>query len=133
VVRSIQLSKLSSITSNYSEISVYSDELARPETVKPEVKKLLAAFPDVDNDYLIVLIDRLIKNGFTRQRVTDAINHVIDNCHYKKPMIAEIVSFDKKTKLFTYEEICQKCTHGYSAFDRYERVEIDGRIRYFEK
>jgi hypothetical protein len=114
------------------EISLYTDESASAEQIKTEVKKLLSAFPDIDNNYIIVLIDRLIANKFTKQRVCDAISSIIDTCHYKRPMIAEIVSFDRKMKLFTYSEMVAKCSPNYTS-ENFGRIEINGQIRYYEK
>jgi len=90
------------------------------------------SFPDIDNDYLAVLTLRLIANGFTKDRLNDAIGSVIDACHYKRPMIAEIVSFDRKMKLYTYSEMVNKCTPQYTT-ENFERIEIDGKIRFIEK
>ena len=116
------------------EISVYHGEKATEKDIKSECRKLLAAFPEATNDYLIVLIERLADNGFTAQRVKDAINNVIDSCPYKKPSISEIISFDKKVKLYTYNEIQAKGFQGCKdAFENYERVNINGQWRYIEK
>jgi len=115
-----------------NEISLYTDPPATTDQVKFEVKKLLSAFPDIDNNYIIVLIDRLLANRFTYQRVCDAISHVIDTCNYKRPMVAEIVSFDQKKKLYTYNEMCAKCSANYSS-ENFERIEMNGQVRYFEK
>ena len=117
---------------NRNEISVYSGEIAQPEQVKSEVRKLAAAFPSVTSDFLIVLIDRLIDNQFTKERVRDAINHIIDTSPYQKPAIADIISFDRKVKLFTFKEIEAKCSPGYPAFEHHKRVIIQGKPKYIE-
>lgn len=106
--------------------------MATQEEIKSEVRKLMAAFPDVTNDFLIVLIERMIENKFTKERVKDAISKTIDTNPYKRPSIADIISFDRKVKLYTYSEISAKCYPGYSAFDHFKKVEIDGRNRYVE-
>ena len=114
------------------ELSLYTDTPATPDQIKQELKKLVSAFPDIDNQYVIVLIDRMVANRFTRNRVFDAINNIIDNCHYKRPMIAEIVGFDKKVRLYTYSEMLSKCTPQYTT-ENFESIELDGKIRWFEK
>ena len=114
-------------------VSRYTGAVAQPDEIKSEVIKLSNAFTDIDNGYLIVLVDRLIDNGFTVQRVKDAINHAIDTIHYRRPSIAEIISFDKKAKVYTYDEVMAKCQPGQSFFDKVERVEIAGKIRFIEK
>ena len=116
------------------EISIYSGELASKQQVLSEAKKLIAAFPDIGNDYIILLVDRLTDNRFTAQRVKDAINHVIDTNPYKRPSIADIISFDKKVKLFTYSEIEAKGRQGEKdVFENYERVKIEGKVRFIER
>lgn len=124
---------LSTTQRGCSEMSVYSGEIASKDHVFNEAQKLIAAFPEVTKDFIILLTDRLTDNGFTPQRVKDAFNHVIDTNPYKRPSIADIISFDRKVKLFTYSEIEAKCAPGYSAFENYERVKIDGKIRFIEK
>lgn len=115
-----------------NEISVYSGKIATKDHVKSETKSLMAAFPDVNEDFIALLTRRLIDNKFTNERVTDAINHVIDTSPYKRPAIADIISFDRKVKIFTYKEIRDKCRPDYLAFDRYERIEINGKKRFIE-
>jgi hypothetical protein len=116
-----------------NEISIYSGEPATKDQIKSEVKKLVAAFPEVTSDFIILLADRISDNNFTTQRVKDAINHIIDNSPYKRPAIADIISFDRKVKLFSFEEIQAKCAPGYPAFEHYERVTINNRVKYIEK
>lgn len=116
-----------------TEISIFTGTVASENEIKSEVKKLMAAFPDVKSDFLIVLVERMIDKNFTKERVKEAINHVIDTNPYKRPSIADIISFDRKIKVYTYSEISAKCYPGYSAFDHFEKIEIEGRKRYIEK
>lgn len=115
------------------EISVYTGEIASREIILSETKKLVAAFPEITNDFIILLIDRLTDNKFTAQRVKDAINNIIDNSPYKRPSIADIISFDKKIKTFSFDEIQSKCRWDYPAFNHFNRVQINGKWRYVEK
>ena len=129
----MQSSTQSMMQKDCNEISLYSGDPATRDQIKSEVKKLSAAFPEVTNDFIILLAERISDNEFTAQRVKDAINHVIDNSPYKRPAIADIISFDRKIKLFTFNEIQEKCTPTHPAFEKYERIEINGKIRYIEK
>ena len=117
----------------YNEISIYTGDVATGEQVRTEAKKLIAAFPDVTNDFIILLSDRLADNKFTAQRIKDAINFTIDTCKYKRPSIADIVSFDRKIDVFTYEEIQNKCAPGYPAFEYYEKINLNGKARWIAK
>lgn len=116
-----------------TEISVFSGQIATEDEMKSEVKKLMAAFPEIKTDFLIVLFDRMIDKKFTKERVREAINNVIDTNPYQRPSIADIVSFDRKIKVYTYSEILAKCRPGYSAFDYFKKIEINGLKRYIEK
>lgn len=111
---------------------MYSGEVATKEQVMSDSKKLIAAFPEVSIDFVILLTERLIDNQFTAQRVKDAINNIIDNSPYKRPSIADIISFDRKMKLYSYEEVQAKCAPGYSAFDHFKRIIINGRPKWIE-
>jgi hypothetical protein len=64
---------------------------ANPNEIATEVKKLVAAFSGVDNDFLIILIDRINANGLTFEQVQKSILFTIDNCTFHKPSIAEII------------------------------------------
>jgi hypothetical protein len=116
-----------------NELSVYTDEVATRTQLIGATKKLHAAFPEITNDFIILLIERLIDNKFTKQRVTDAINHIIDTSPYKHPAIADIISFDRKIKLYTYAEVAIRCSPNHSVFDNFERIEINGKKRYIKK
>lgn len=116
-----------------TEISIFTGTVASESEIKSEVKKLIATFPEVKTDFIIVLVERLIDKNFTKERVKEAINHVIDTNPYQRPSIADIISFDRKIKVYTYQDIVSKCYHGYSAFDHFEKIEIEGRKRYIEK
>lgn len=130
----MQSSMQSSIQRGCNEISVYDDEPASREHVKTEAKKLMAAFPDVSNDFIILLIDRITDNNFTKKRVKDAIAKVIDSNPYRRPSIADIISFDQKIRFYTHKEIEAKAFQGASdIFENYERIEINGKWRYIEK
>jgi hypothetical protein len=120
------------LTQKDYELSVYAGKTAEKQEIKEEVKKLLAVFPEVTNDFLIILIDRLTDNKFTKDRVKDAISHVIDTCPYKRPSIADIISFDRKVKTYSYSEMVALCT-PYRTTENFEMVEISGVRRWIEK
>ena len=133
VQNSVKLSRQSVMQKECNEISLYSGEPANKDQIFSASQKLIAAFPDVTVDFVILLTERFIDNKFTAQRVKDAINHIIDNSPYKRPAIADIISFDRKVKLFTHSEIQAKCAPGYPAFEYYERVVINNKVKYIEK
>jgi hypothetical protein len=99
-----------------------------PVCVDQELKKLCIAFPAIDPDYVNVLSERLVSSGFTDKRLKDAIANVIDNFSFKRPNISDIISFDKKHKLYTYQEAYRLIEKGeVSGFEDFEIVEINER------
>ncbi len=90
--------------SRNTTLSIYQDTLTK-ECVKFQCAKILAAFKGLDTSFTNLLTESLMRNGFTDERLKDAVNHVIDNCIYPTPSIAEFVSFDRKCKVYNYDEM----------------------------
>ena len=79
-----------------------------------------------------ILTERLLANGFTEQRLKDAIADVIDNFKYKIPNIADIIQFDKRVKLYTYNEAYMEIEKGAAVWEDFriiERNETKYRIK----
>lgn len=62
---------------------------------------------------------RLRANGFTVQRLSDAIAHVIDTCPYPTPSLANFINFDKVMKHRTYAEMCQEVLHNEAVWNNW--------------
>jgi len=93
--------------------------------IKMNCAKILVAFSGVDQSFTILLTESLKRNKFTDERLTDAVNFVIDNCKYPKPSISDFIQFDKKVKLYTHNEVINIL---YSDFENYKAVEIEGKL-----
>jgi len=105
-------------------MSVYNGELTA-RCVVENLKKLKQAFPSLPAGFYEVLSERLKAKGFSDQRLTDAINHVIDNHVYPTPSIAEFVSYDKKIKLLTYNDMTKKVNEmGRAAWSHYGQIRV---------
>ena len=115
-----------------NDVSLYIDKPADKITMMQEVKKLIAAFPEMTSDFIILLVDRLTENNFTEQRVKDAINNIIDTNPYKRPAIADIISFDRKVKTYSYNEMVAMCNQ-YRTSEDFKIVELGGKKRWIEK
>ena len=114
-------------------LSLYSDTCATPDEIAKSIKRLRAAFPKMGNGFFDVLYERLVKNGFTSQRLDDAVNHVIDSFQYKELNVADVVSFDKRAKLFSYNQMCNEVANGQSVMDDFQRLQIDGKNYWVRK
>lgn len=84
-------------------MSVYKGELT-PRFTAICIKKLQESFPALPEGFYSVFMDRLAANSYCDERLNDAINHVIDNCVYPTPTIAQFISFGKKIKLYDYRQ-----------------------------
>ena len=67
-----------------SEISLYSGPL-EPNVVLQSMNRLASAFPKMkDNvDFFNLLSERVVANGFSNERLKDAINHILITSNIK--------------------------------------------------
>lgn len=114
------------------ELSLYQDSIAEPVQIAGAVKTLKAAFPKMGDEFFMLLCKRIGANEFTAKRLEDAVNHVIDNFHYKELNVADIVSFDKRVKLYDKNQIWDECSKGYTT-DDFEKVRISGKLYWVKK
>lgn len=91
----------------FSELSIYKGELNK-ECIFSNVARIKKAFPALPIDFFDVFDDRLQANNFNDDRLNDAVNYVIDTCIYPTPTIAQFISFDRKFKVCSYEEMVKK-------------------------
>lgn len=85
------------------EISVYRGELTMQCLAENQIK-LLKVFPSLTPSFHEILTERLKLNNYCDKRLNDAVGHVIDNCIYPTPTIAQFISFDKKIKVYDYSQ-----------------------------
>lgn len=112
-----------------NEISIYKGELTGPCLVNCVVT-IKKAFPSLPIDFYDVFTDRLKANGFTDERLRDAVNYVVDTCIYPTPTIANFISFDRRFKVFNYEEMLSKLNEYGSDpkfWDSYKRINLPDR------
>lgn len=115
-------------------ISKYSGEISR-EMISKCSAKIKAAFPNLPIEFFEIFSDRVIDNGFSNEKLNDAVNHVIDNCVYPNPTIAQFLSYDAKIRLYTYQEMAVKVNdaNGEDIWKYYDKKKIDNIIYWFKK
>jgi hypothetical protein len=91
-----------------------------------QIKRLRQAFPQIPPGFTDILLDRIKDRGFTDDRLRDSINNLIDNFTYPVPSVANIVSFDKRIKLYTYAEYCDQISAGFKSTD-FSMVKRNGK------
>lgn len=114
-------------------ISVYSDKRASLESIGRSMVRLECAFPKMSDAFFSLLTERIYANKFTEKRLKDAINHLIDNFGYKELNVADIIRFDRKAKLHSYNEVCRMVSKGEAAFSDFEIREINGECYRIKK
>ena len=108
-------------------ISLYAGEL-KQKTVAESVAKIKAAFPALKPEYFSLFIDRLKDRGFSDQRLIDSVNNVIDNCQYPTPTLANFLSFDKRAKIYNYQEMCNVVSSNHLKPDYFSKIRINGKL-----
>lgn len=110
-----------------SEISIYKNGPLTGPCLVSSIATIQKAFPSLPIGFYDVFTFRLAENGFTDERLKDAVNNVVDTCIYPTPTIAQFISWDKKVKVYKYPEIVKMVEDGDpKAFERYERIEFEG-------
>jgi hypothetical protein len=109
-------------TETHFEISLYKDEPANDELIEQSCEMLSYAFPQLEKGFYAIFIGRIKDKKMTCKQLKDAVNHVIDTCVYPTPTIANFTNFDKKLKLYNYNQkvelICEK-NYVESDFEAY--------------
>lgn len=86
--------------------------------------RIAAAFPQLGGEFYVILAVRINELGIGDQRLMDAVNHVIDNCQYPQPTLAQFLNFDVKVKFYTYAEMLKLNDElNREAFRFYKRLE----------
>jgi hypothetical protein len=105
------------------EISIFSGILTNKVIVESSIK-LKQAFPALTKDFFSILADRIKEHNYSDDRLKNAINHVIDNCIYPTPTVAQFISFDKRVKLYTYDMVLKMLSENHNAFEYYRPIRI---------
>lgn len=123
--KSIQyLPEKESLDKDEYSISLYHDSLTK-EGVTSGIKKIKLAFPQLPAGFYEILIDMIKEDKFTDMRFNDAVNYVIRTCTYPQPAIAQFLSFDKREKVNTYNEMCKKVEEsGRTVWNDYVMIDL---------
>ncbi len=110
------------------QISVYVDDIVVPSVFQEQMVRLKLSFPELDNGWYEILRERVKAKGITNRQLIDAVNDLIDNFQYPKPTIANILNYDKKIAVLSYEEYLKKVHEcGHEINELYSLIDIDGK------
>lgn len=114
-------------------VSLYQGDEASNADIAVSMKRLQTAFPKMENAFFNLLAERVLENGFTAERLKDAVNHVLDTFQYKELNISDIIRFDRRAKLYTYKEASELVSSGKATFEDFEKREINGTVYRIKK
>ena len=118
--------------------SLYRDERASADDIANAIMKLSTAYPLADKEesarFFALLTNRVAENGFTKKRLDDAVNWLIDNFRFKNINIADVITFDKRVRLYNYQEYCSAIYHNRNLSEDFTTYgKIDGITFWYRK
>jgi hypothetical protein len=116
------------------ELSIYKPDKPTQDVLAWGLKTLQACYPDTNAIVFDILLDRFKANQWGNKKIKDAINHLIETHVYKTINPANILTFDRKRKLYSYNQMIEMVNKfGAQVWDKHDKENINGRIWYFEK
>lgn len=67
--------------------------------------RITTAFPAMTGEQVKILLGQMMDMGWTAQRASDAVDRVIRTCEFPAPTLARFLAFDRKKRLYTYDEM----------------------------
>ena len=87
------------------EVSVYKqNQKVTPENLVKQIIRIKAAFPKLPPSYFQVFQDEIFETGMSDKKLVDSVSHVIHNCEYPEPTMANFFKFDKLIKIYDYNQ-----------------------------
>lgn len=93
--------------------------------------QLAIAFPQMSPTFWGLLGKRIAEKGITADRLSYAVNQVIDNFTYQRLTIADILGekTDRKFRVLSYAQMLVECAKNGCTTDDYAPVKIGGTDR----
>jgi hypothetical protein len=126
------------VDNNGYSTSLYKDSTASDDDIKNAIAKLLCAFPMGNKEdearFFAILASRIKANAMSKKRLDDAVNNLIDNYKYPTIKIADVIGYDKRVRLYTYQEYSREVTQSETAhMDFMKYGNIDGVTYFYRK
>jgi len=98
------------------------------------IKLLKHSFPALPKEWYDVLSQMIVEEQFSNQRLNDAVWHVIRTCVYPTPTIANVLSYDKRMKLHTYNDMVEMVDdYGPEVWSLYFKRVINNQTYWLSK
>ena len=114
-------------------MSVYGQGEISIECAAKQAKRVQKAFPQLEQGFYDTLIERAKENNFTDKRLCDSVSYVIDTCKYPQPTVSNFISFDKKIRLYTYQQIVEMTDFDKEIFSKCKKIKTGGKVLYYKK
>jgi hypothetical protein len=115
------------------EVSIYQPNKPTQDVLAWALKTLQACYPDTNAMVFEIILERLKSNEWGNDKIKDAINHLIETHVYKTINPANILTFDRKRKLYSYNQMIDMVNkYGSEVWNRYGKEKINGKNWFYE-
>lgn len=113
-------------------LSKYDDNLT-PQGIARATILIKQSFPDLELEFYNSFVDLLKESeDMTDMKLHDSVVHVIKNCVYPKPTIANFFQLDSNVKLYSYTEMVELSNKfGGSVWDMYSKKKVKGVVYWY--
>jgi len=63
----------------------------------------------------------------------DAVNNVIDTCQYPTPTLANFLSFDRRAKVYDYDQLVNLVTGQHASWESFAKLKMNGKNYFVRK
>lgn len=116
------------VTEDKATMSVYADPFPSDKDWRDNCTLIKKIYPDLPSSWFDGLKYMVKQKGFTRQRLSDAVTHMIANCKYPKPTPAEILSFDKSIEMLTPTAYYRRCDEYSIIPKQYKAINVQDKM-----
>lgn len=113
-----------------NQLSIYGEGRVSAEILAKNIILIKKAFPRLTQGWFDVLEQMLDEYNFTDERLNDATKNLIVTCQYPEPTISNLLSYDQKIEVYTYDELLET-SKDYSPQQRRSFLESFGRIDFY--
>lgn len=95
-------------TFGFIEGSMYIGDVVTKEEGLEIGTHLMAAFPNVTQQFVCEMVRIAMSDGLTKARLSDSVDNLIRNHKYPTVTISDVINFDVKLKLYSYKRILKE-------------------------
>jgi hypothetical protein len=121
-------------------VTTYKGQPATQTEIARETAALMAAYPKMHDSFMAVLMQQIVEDSWTIERVRDAVKSALRNNFFPIMTIGEFMSFDKPMKLYTYSGYCWLINSGRAKDDDccgeksdFGKIVVDGKCFFYLK